>query len=324
MSHRYVLRKAWQLIPALLGILTINFVILHLAPGDIADVLAGEAGAASPEYMAQLRSQFGLDQSLPIQYGKYILSVVHGDLGYSYRYHMPVSGLILGHLPVTLVLMGLALLFAIGVGVLLGVIAARHVDTPVDWFITSISLVAYSLPGFWLALMMIVLFSVKLDWLPSSGFETIGADYRSWFAALLDTLRHMIMPALSLAAFYLAVYTRLMRASMIEIFEMDFVRTARAKGVSPSAVTFRHVVRNALIPVVTMAALHIGSLVGGAVVVEQVFGLPGIGTLAFEAVFRRDFNLVLGVLLFSSLLVVVVNLLLDITYTLVDPRIELM
>lgn len=316
------MRKALQVIPAVVGVLTINFAILHAAPGDIADVLAGEAGAATPEYMAQLRAQFGLDQSLFAQYAKYMLNVATGDLGYSYRYHTPVSQLILGHLPVTLILMGLALAIAMGVGMLLGAMAARFVDTPVDWLITALSLIAYSLPGFWLAIMMIVLFSIQLDWLPSSGFETIGA-HSGFFEMGFDILRHMVMPSLALAAFYLAVYTRLMRASMIDIYEMDFVRTAVAKGVPPVAITFRHVLRNALIPVVTMAALHIGSLIGSAVVIEQVFSLPGIGTLAFEAIFRRDYNLLLGVLLFSSLLVIVVNFVLDVVYTFIDPRIEL-
>jgi peptide/nickel transport system permease protein len=316
------MRKALQVIPAVLGVLTINFAILHAAPGDITDVLAGEAGTATPEYMTQLRAQFGLDQSIFAQYVKYMLNVVQRDLGYSYRYHTPVSELILGHLPVTLILMGLALAIAVGLGVLLGALAARFVDTPIDWLITSFSLVAYSLPGFWLALMMIIVFSVHLDWLPSSGFETIGGHGR-FFEVGLDILRHMVMPSLALAAFYLAVYARLMRASMIEIYEMDYIRTAVAKGVSPAAITLRHVLRNALIPVVTMAALHIGSLIGGAIVIEQVFGLPGIGTLAFEAIFRRDYNLLLGVLLFSSLLVIVVNFALDVAYTFIDPRIEL-
>jgi peptide/nickel transport system permease protein len=322
LSRRYLARKALQVIPAVVGVLTINFAILHAAPGDIADVLAGEAGAATPEYMVQLRAQFGLDQSLFAQYLRYLLNVATGDLGYSYRYNTPVSQLIMGHLPVTLILMGFALAIAVAVGVLLGAIAARYVDTPVDWSITALSLIAYSVPGFWLGLMMIVLFSVHLDWLPSSGFETIGVD-SGFIETGFDIVRHLMMPSLALAAFYLAVYTRLMRASMIEIYEMDFVRTAVAKGVSPVAITFRHVLPNALIPVVTMAALHIGSLIGGAVVVEQVFNLPGIGTLAFEAIFQRDYNLLLGVLLFSSLLVIVVNFALDVVYTFIDPRIEL-
>lgn len=322
-SKAYVIRKLVQIIPALFGIMTINFVILHLAPGDIAEVLAGEAGAATPEYMVQLREQFGLDRSLLVQYGKYVASISQLDLGYSHRFRLPVIDLITQRLPVTLTLMFFAMGFAVGVGMLLGIFAARYVDTPVDWSVTLLSLFAYSVPGFWLGLMMILLFSIRLDWLPSGGFVTIGAAYDGLVPRLLDVLRHMIMPSLALAAFYLAVYARLMRASMLEVFGQDYVRTAEAKGVSRLAVTFRHVLRNALLPVVTMAALHISSLLGGAVVIEQVFALPGIGSLAFDAIFQRDYNLLLGVLLFSSILVIGVNVVLDFVYMLLDPRIEL-
>jgi peptide/nickel transport system permease protein len=310
-------------VPALIGIATINFVILHLAPGDIAEVLAGEAGAATAEYMTQLRQQFGLDQSLLVQYGKYIANIATLDLGYSQRFRLPVMELIAQRLPVTLTLMFLAMTIAVGVGMLLGILAARYVDTPADWSVTFLSLFAYSVPGFWLGLMMILLFSIRLDWLPSGGFTTIGAMYDGVSERLLDIARHMVMPALALAAFYMAVYARLMRASMLEVVGQDFVRTAEAKGISPLAITLRHVLRNALLPVVTMAALHVSSLLGGAVVIEQVFALPGIGSLAFDAIFQRDYNLLLGVLLFSSMLVIVVNLALDFVYMLLDPRIEL-
>lgn len=317
----YVLRRIVQAIPTILGIITINFIVLHLAPGDAADVLAGEAGSADPEYMRQLRERFGLDAPLYLQYAKYIWNIAQLDLGYSFRHSMPVSTLIAERLPVTLVLMLSTFATAIVFGVLFGLVAARFVGTLIDWSISTLALVSYSMPVFWVGLMLIVLFSVHLGWLPSGGYETIGSNLTG-LGRFFDIARHMVMPITALSLLYLAVYSRLMRASFLDVDRLDFVRTAHAKGLSPNRVAFKHVLRNALIPIVTMAGLHLSALLGGAVIIEQVFALPGLGRLAFDAVFQRDFNLLLSILVLSSILVIFINLVIDLVYVLIDPRIE--
>ena len=253
---------------------------------------------------------------------EYVANIVQLNLGYSFRHNMPVFNLIVDRLPATLWLMLSAISLAIGLGILLGVTSARFVNTTIDRVSSVLALLCYSTPVFWIGLMMIVLFSVKLGWLPSGGFETIGAEHAG-IERLLDILEHTLMPALSLSLFYLAVYARLMRASMLEVYRLDFVTTAHAKGLSPTRVAFKHVLRNALLPVVTMAGLHLGALLGGAVVVEVVFSWPGIGRLAFDAILQRDFNLLLSVLVLSSVLVILANLAVDLIYAWLDPRIEI-
>jgi peptide/nickel transport system permease protein len=320
-TQRYILRRLLQAIPAILGIITVNFIILNIAPGDAVDVLAGEAGTATPEYMERLRQLFGLDQPLYIQYLKYIWNVIHLDLGFSYRNNMPVSDLIFQKLPATLLLMGSCITLAVVIGVFLGVVAARYSGTVIDYLTTVVSLFCYSVPVFWVGLMMIILFSVKLGLLPTGGMETLGAGY-SGFARFSDIVKHLAMPCASLVLLFMAVYTRLMRASMLEIYGLDFVRTAYAKGLSERRIAIRHVMRNALLPVVTMAGLHTAGMLGGAVVVEVVFGWPGIGRLAFDAIFARDYNLLLSISVLSSILVITVNIIIDLIYSLLDPRIE--
>ena len=198
--------------------------------------------------------------------------------------------------------------------------AARHVRKPIDGLISVVALLAYATPVFWIGLMLTLVFSVQLDWLPSGGMNTIGADLAG-VDAVLDVARHMVLPTVTLSLFYLALYTRLMRASMLEVYGQDYVTTARAKGAAEGRIAFRHVLRNALLPMVTMLGLQIGSLLGGSVLVETVFGWPGLGRLAFEAVFQRDHNLLLGILLLSSVLVVVANIVVDLLYAKLDPRI---
>lgn len=318
---RYMAWRLLQAVPIVAGIAVFNFMLLQLAPGDAADVLAGEAGGATPEYIAELKARFGLDQPVPVQLGKYLWNVARLDLGFSFRHNMPVVDLILSRLPATLLLMGAAIVLAFSLGVLLGVTAARHVNRPLDTVISVGALLAYATPIFWIGLMMILLFSVQLGWLPSSGMRTIGVDLTG-FAYALDVARHLVLPATALSLFFMALYTRLMRASMLEVYSLDYVTTARAKGLTERRVAFKHVLRNALLPMVTMLGLQIGSMLGGSVLVETVFGWPGLGRLAFEAVFQRDNNLLLGVLLLSSVLVVIVNVIIDLTYARLDPRID--
>ncbi len=319
---RYLGVRLLLAIPVLLGIVVLNFFLIHLAPGDAASVLAGESGAASTEYMEQLRHKFGLDQPLGTQFVVYLTSMLHLDLGYSFRNDSPVAALILDRLWPTGLLMLTAFGAALVVGTLLGLVAATGRNSWRDTAISLLSLVAYATPGFWLGLMMIVVFAIHLGWLPTSGFDTVGADNEGWDEAW-DVARHLVMPALALSLFYLAVYARVMRASVLEQVGMDYVTTARAKGQTEARIMTGHVLRNALLPVVTMAGVQAGNLIGGSIVVETVFGWPGIGTLAFNALQSRDLNLLLGIFFVSACLVVLVNLVVDLVYVVLDPRMEI-
>jgi peptide/nickel transport system permease protein len=319
--NNIVVRRLLQLVSVALGVAVINFFLLRLAPGDAAQVLAGEAGAATPEYMAALRAQFGLDQPLLVQFGKYVLNLAHFNLGYSFRHGMPVAQLIGERVPATLLLMGASILFAVVAGATLGAIAAYRAGKIADVVISTLALLFFATPLFWIGLMLVVVFSVWLDWLPVGGMFTIEAGYTGW-AHIVDVARHLVLPAVTLGLFYMAVYTRLMRATMVEVKRQDFVRTAVAKGARPPRVLFAHVLRNALLPLVTMLGVQVSSIIGGAVLVETVFSWPGLGRLAFEALFQRDFNLLLGILLCSSVVVIVVNWVVDFVYTRLDPRIR--
>lgn len=319
---RYLGHRILLAIPVVLGIVVLNFFLIHLAPGDAASVLAGESGAASPEYLEQLRQKFGLDQPLGTQFLVYLTNMLHLNLGYSFRNDSPVTDLILDRLWPTGLLMLTAFGAALVAGTLLGLIAATRRNSWRDSVISLVSLVAYATPGFWLGLMMIVVFAIHLGWLPTSGFDTVGAETEGW-DQVWDVARHLVMPAIALSLFYLAVYARVMRASVLEQVGMDYVTTARAKGQTETRIMTGHVLRNALLPVVTMAGVQAGNLIGGSIVVETVFGWPGIGTLAFNALQSRDLNLLLGIFFVSACLVVLVNLAVDLIYTALDPRMEL-
>ena len=316
------MRRLALAIPTILTIIVLNFALVHLAPGDAADVLAGEAGSATPQYMAQLRQKFGLDQPLQVQLVVYLKQVLSLDLGYSFRHGMSVSELIATRLGPTLLLMLTVLVLSVGLGVLLGAIAARNLNRWRDNVISILAVLAYATPVFWAGLMLIVVFSVKLGWFPVSGMEEVAAFNEGW-ARAVDIAHHLVLPAITLTLFYLALYTRLTRASMLDQYAMDYVVTARAKGLTERQIAWRHVLRNAVLPVLTMAGVQIGALLGGAVVVETVFAWPGLGFLAYESLFARDINLLLGIFFISGCLVVAVNLAVDLLYSLLDPRIEL-
>lgn len=306
----------------ILAIVVLNFLLLQLAPGDAAQVLAGEAGSASPEYMAQLRQRFGLDRPLAVQLLLYLRNVLSLDLGFSFRHNMPVLTLILMRLGPTLLLMGVTLVLAVTGGAVLGLVAAARPAGWRDTLVSLLALVSYATPLFWVGLMAIVVFSLKLGWFPISGMETVGAFHEGW-ARVVDIGWHLVLPVLTLSLFYLALYTRLMRAAVLEQTRMDYVTTARAKGLGERRILASHVLRNAVLPVVTMAGVQAGNLLGGSVVIESVFAWPGLGLLAFQALFARDFNLLMGIFLLSSCLVVVVNLVTDLLYTALDPRVAL-
>ena len=318
---RYVLKRLAQGIPIILAIVALNFFLLNLAEGDAVDVLAGEAGSATPEYMAELRAKFGLDQPLPVQLLVYLKNVASLDLGYSFRHDMAVSDLIIDRFWPTLLLMACTIFIAITFGILLGLMASTRLNTWKDTAISIFALITYATPLFWVGLMMIVVFSIYLGWFPTSGMENVAAFYEG-FDRFVDIARHLVLPTITLSLFYLALYTRMMRASMLEQYGQDYVVTARAKGLTERRITFVHVVRNALLPVVTMAGVQVGALIGGSVIVESVFAWPGLGMLAFESLFARDLNLLLGIFMLSSVLVVAVNLVVDIIYSFLDPRIE--
>ncbi|MDX0831952.1 ABC transporter permease subunit [Sinorhizobium medicae] len=317
---RTLRRTLLQAVPTILGIVVLNFFLLQLAPGDAADVLAGEAGSATQESVAALRARFGLDSPVLEQLATYLGNLAQFSLGFSPRYGMPVADLIAQRLPGTLTLMAVALLIAILLGIVLGSLMANFAGRIPDRVLSVFSLLFYSIPSFWIGLMLIVLFSIKLGWLPSGGAGTVGSQLKG-LPALFDTARYMVLPATSLALFYVAIYARLTRAAMLEVKSQDFVRTAYAKGLTPFGVTARHILRNALIPITTMAGMHIGGMLGGAVVVETVYSWPGLGRLAFEAVMGRDFTVLLGILLLSSLLVIIANAAVDLVHAWLDPRI---
>lgn len=313
-------RTALHAGPTILGIVVLNFLLLQLVPGDAADVLASESGTATAEGMAAIRARFGLDQPVLTQLMTFLGHLAQFDLGFSPRYNMPVVDMILSRLPATLLLMLTALSIALVLGILMGAVMAAWVGRWPDRVLSVVVLLFYSMPGFWVGLMAIVLFSVNLGWLPSDGNMTVGASLHG-FALIGDRLKYLVLPALALASFFIAVYARLTRAAMLEVQRQEFMRTAQAKGLHPIVVQLRHALRNALIPVTTVAGMHLGNLLGGAVVVETLFGWPGMGRLALEAVLARDFSVLMGVLLLSSFLVIVANMLIDLLHAWLDPRI---
>ncbi len=305
----------------LIAIVVMNFFLVHAAPGDPAMVMAGEAGAADEKFVAQLRDQFGLNRPLHEQLATYVGKIAQGDLGFSYRQQRPVWDILAERLPATLILTLTAFLLALAAGVALGTLAAITVGTWADSAITVVALLAYATPIYWIGLMLSLLFSIQLGWLPAFGYETIGAGYTG-FAHAADVAQHLVLPVITLGLFYMAGYARLTRASMLEVRGQDFVKTAKAKGLSNTRIVTRHVLRNAILPVITVAGIQAGQLVGGSILIETVFAWPGIGRLAFEAVLQRDYQVLLGIFLVTSVMVILFNILTDILYGLVDPRIQ--
>lgn len=318
----FILRRIAQAIPTLLGIAVLNFFLLKLAPGDAASVLAGEAGGAPLEYIESLREKFGLNEPIHVQLLLYLRNLAMFDLGFSMRNNEAVSTLIFQRLGPTLLLTGSALVLSLLVGILLGVLSAQKINSFRDNFISILSMIAYAMPLFWVGLMLILVFSVWLRWLPVAGMEDVVAFY-SGFDRVKDITRHLVLPATTLGLFYIAVYTRLTRAAMIDQKDMDYVTTARAKGMTERRVTLRHILPNAVLPVITMAGIQLGAIFGGSIVVEAVFGWPGLGSLAFQALFARDLNLLLGIFMLCAWMVVAANVVIDVFYALIDKRIML-
>ena len=322
MKLRYIGLRLVKTVLVTVVVVLLSFFMIHAVPGDAATVMAGQAGYADETYMKNLRAEYGLDQPLPVQLWAYVDRVAHGDLGTSFVRREKVLSIIMERLPNSLLLDAFALLAAAAGGITLGAMAARRPGSASDSAVTTLAMLFYAVPQFWLGMMMVLVFAVWFHLLPPFGIETMGSDLTG-LARLGDVAQHMILPGVTLALYFLASYARLTRTAMIDVADQDFVKTARAKGLTERQVSRRHILRNALIPLVTYAGLQASLLVGGSVLVENVFSWPGIGTLAFQAVWSRDNPLLLGIFIVTAILVSLFNLITDIAYSLVDPRVEL-
>ena len=318
---RYIASRLLQGLALVLAVVILNFVLVHAAPGDPVETIAGASGGMSPEMMAQLRTQYGLDRPLPVQLGVYLGKVLQADLGYSYFFNLPVTALIAERVPATLLLVLSAVLLAFVVGTALGVLSSRKPNGALSQFITVLSMVGFAAPVFWVGIMLVILFASVLPILPVSGMRSADSS-GGGIADVLDVLHHLVLPTVTLGLVYLAQYSRLARSSMLDVLGSDFIRTARAKGLAERVVLYKHALRNALLPVVTVLGLQFGNVLAGAILVETVFNWPGLGRLAFDSVLRRDYPTILGVLLFSSIVVVVMNQVTDLCYRFIDPRIK--
>lgn len=320
-TTRYILQRLIYGLILMIGVVVLNFFLIHAAPGDVAEVIAGEMGGMTEEMMAQIRANYGLDQPILVQLWTYLSQILTGDLGMSYHFNRPVTDLILQRLGPTILLALSAQVFAMLIGVILGVLASRKPQGPLSAFVAVFSTVGYAAPVFWTGLMLVILFSVVIPVFPVEGM--VSARFRgTGFAYAMNVAWHLALPAMTLGILFLAQYARLSRAAMIEVLGADYVRTARAKGLGEGRVTFRHALRNAVLPIMTVAGIQFGNLISGALLVETVFNWPGMGRLAFDSVLRRDYPTLLGVLFFSSAVVVIANLLTDLGYRLADPRIR--
>lgn len=316
----YIARRLAQAVPVVFAVVILNFMIVHLAPGDPVNILVGEYGS-TPEFRERVRREYGLDQPLPTQLVVYLRRVLRGDLGHSLYFNQPVIRLILERLPATILLMASQLVFALAAGVSLGVAAARRPYSPLDNASTAVALIGYSMPVFWSGLLLILLFSTTLGVLPSGGMIS-SREQVSGLAVVWDVSRHLILPAFTLGLVNLALYVRLTRASMLEVLSQDYMRTAWAKGLAERRVMRHHALRNALLPVVTITGIDLGRMIGGAVLTETVFAWPGVGTLTFTALQSRDYPVIVGTFMLVSIGVILANLFVDIMYGILDPRIQ--
>lgn len=301
----YVARRLLHLIPVLLGISFLVFLLVHLVPGDPVRVMLADAG--SPEQVERMRRQLGLDRPIYVQYASFVVRAAQGDFGRSIHTRRPVAQEIAFRIPYTVRMAVAATLVAVAMGVVLGAIAAVHHQSALDYGTMVVALAGVSLPNFWLGLVLILVFSLHLRWLPPAG---------------ADSLLHLILPAVTLGTSSSAIIARLTRSSMLEVLRQDYIRTARAKGVGPRRLVYRHALKNAMIPVVSIVGMQFASLLGGAVIVETVFGWPGIGRLAVDAIFTRDIPVIQAVVLVAAVIFVFMNLLVDLLYGLLDPRIR--
>jgi ABC-type dipeptide/oligopeptide/nickel transport system permease component len=317
---RYLIRRIILVIPTILAVILINFSLIHLAPGDPITLLTGTM-EASPEYIQAMTEKYGLDKSLPEQLVIFLSNIFRGDFGKSIKYDRPVLELIFSRLPATLLLMGTAVTLSIVIGLLLGIISARNPYSLTDNIATSFSLFARSLPIFWLAQIILLLFAFYLGWFPTGGMTDLRHTYTG-IAYVFDVLRHLFLPALTICLLRMAVTTRLTRTSMIEVLSQDYIITAKAKGVSERRILLKHALRNALRPVITITGISLGTIIAGATMTEIVFSWPGIGRLVYEAVLDRDYPILMGMYIFIALSIIIANFITDIVYAIYDPRVR--
>jgi len=309
----YILRRLLAMVPVLILVSLIVFSLIHLTPGDPAVSMLGEE--ATPQAVTALRTKLGLDQPIPVQYVKWLGSVLRGDLGRSIRSNQPVGEAIRERLPVTVELAILAMLVSLAIAIPAGIIAAMRRNSLLDASTTVVALLGVSLPNFFLAILLVLVFGLKLGWLPPFGYKPLAQDPGG-------NLKLMVLPAITLGTALAAIVTRMMRSSLLEVLDQDYIRTARAKGLRESQMVRFHALKNALMPVVTIVGLQIGGLLGGAIITETIFALPGIGRLLVDSIFQRDFPLVQGVVLFVSLAFLFSNFAVDLVYAYLDPRIR--
>ena len=291
-----------------------------MAPGDVADTISQSMGGADKEILDQIRADYGLDRPFLVQLGSYIGNVLSFDLGFSYFYNRPVTELILQRLPATLLLVFTAQALALIIGVVLGVISARRPNGLTSHFVTLLALFGYSAPVFWTGILLLIGFSLNVQWFPVAGMRDVTISGNFW-VHFVDVARHLVLPVITLGSIFLALYSRLCRATMPEVLGSDYIRTAKAKGLYDRDVVYKHALNNSLSPVITLAGLQFSAVISGAVLVEAVFSWPGLGTLAFQSIIARDTPTILGILFFSALVVIVGNLLTDLILRLIDPRI---
>lgn len=330
---RYFGRRLLELIPVFFGVLVVVFVIAHLTPGDPVQIALGEH--ATPEALERLRAELNLDEPLPVQFARYLGQAVRGDLGRSIQTNERVIVELATRFPATIELTFSAMLIASAVGILTGVVAAARRNTWFDGASMLVALFGFSMPIFWLGIMLILLFAAYLGWFPISGrldytieisrltnLHLVDAVISKNWGAFDNALRHLVLPAVTLSTVPLAIIARMTRSSLLEVLRQDYVRTARAKGMAEIQVVTRHALRNAFIPVVTVIGLNVGSLLGGAILTETIFAWPGVGRLVVDAIFARDYPLVQGAVLFIAIVFVLVNLVVDLSYAYLDPRIR--
>lgn len=313
--RKYVFRRLLQTIPILFGVSMIIFIIIHSAPGDPYSYLLPPR--ADPTFKARMRAELGLDKPLPVQYLSWLKETASGNLGYSIRQARPVAEMIRARLGPTFLLTGTAFVIGFAVAIPLGVLSATRQYSKFDYIASTVAFIGISLPSFFTALLAIYLFSVILKWTPVSGMYTPGTDFSIW-----NRLHHLVLPALTLATREVAVYTRFTRSSMLEVLRMDYVRTARSKGMAERVVVYKHALRNSLIPIITLIGFTLPGLFSGAIIFETLFTWPGMGLLSLEAVTYRDYPVLMTTNLFFALLVILGNLMADILYAVVDPRIR--
>lgn len=319
--RRYILRRIPQIIPLILFAIVLNFTLMHLAPGSPIDYLITQGEVVPQEYIDRVTKEFGLDKPVYEQLLIYIANILRGDFGKSYRFRAPVLSLIVERIPNTLLLMLTSILFACVLGIILGVASAKRPYSIIDNIASSISILGYSIPTFWLGMLLIIVFSVHLGWLPFLGKNTLGVELTGW-AAFIDTVKHLILPVITLGTAYLAIYTRLTRASMLEELRKDYITTAWGKGLDDRRVYYRHAFRNAMLPVITVLGLNLGLMLTGATLTETVFSWPGLGRFVYESVIVRDYPVLMGIFIIVSITVVLANFIVDILYAVLDPRVR--